>query len=77
MPLLLHPHAWVRLAASQLFGLLFTAYTPDELVSMAMSGSDATRKKTRRSQTEETPLLEYIVDDTLIKVLVQCYLQKI
>ena len=66
---MLHPHAWVRLAASQLFGLLFTAYTPDELVSMAISGSDAKRKKSRRSKSGETSL-EYIVDNTLIKVSV-------
>ena len=32
-PLLLHPHAWVRLASARLTGLLFAAYTPEELAS--------------------------------------------
>ena len=30
---LLHPHAWVRLASSRLFGLLFSAWKPEELVT--------------------------------------------
>ncbi|KAH9380281.1 hypothetical protein HPB48_000614 [Haemaphysalis longicornis] len=30
---LLHAHAWVRLAASQFYGAVFTAYTPDELAA--------------------------------------------
>ncbi|XP_077531499.1 small subunit processome component 20 homolog [Haemaphysalis longicornis] len=30
---LLHAHAWVRLAASQFYGAVFTAYTPEELAA--------------------------------------------
>ena len=30
--LLLHPHAWVRLSSCQLFGHLFAAYQPGDLV---------------------------------------------
>ena len=30
---LLHPHAWIRLAASQLFSLYFGSFTPDDWVN--------------------------------------------
>ncbi|XP_064489796.1 small subunit processome component 20 homolog [Ornithodoros turicata] len=38
--LLLHPHVWVRLAASQLFGAVFTSYDVEEIVSACQSEPD-------------------------------------
>lgn len=36
---LTYPHIWVQLASSQLFGLLFAAWQPDQLVTMATKSS--------------------------------------
>ena len=32
---LLFPHTWVRLMASRLFGLLFSTFAPDKLISLS------------------------------------------
>ena len=49
---LLHPHAWVRLASAQMFGILFGAWTVDEVI--AVSSRD------RATDTED---VSYIEDD--------------
>ena len=38
--LLLHPHAWVRLASARLTGLLFATYKPEELASGVNQGGE-------------------------------------
>lgn len=47
-----HAHAWVRLAAAQLYGAVFAAYTADHV-------ADACREATR-SNTQEYFLLDPI-----------------
>ncbi|MCG8620996.1 MAG: hypothetical protein MJE68_03195 [Proteobacteria bacterium] len=75
--LLLHPHAWVRLTSSQLYGLLFSKYTPDELVAIATQedGSGRSRakggkSKKKRKSVQKKELLEYIHQETITKVIV-------
>ena len=36
---LLHPHAWVRLVSSRLFGLLFAEWRPEELIAGYQEGN--------------------------------------
>ena len=48
--LLLHPHAWVRLSSCQLFGHLFAAYQPGDLVP----GGAAEPAVTEEREEEET-----------------------
>ncbi|XP_013387842.1 small subunit processome component 20 homolog [Lingula anatina] len=56
---LLHPHTWVRLAAARLFGLLFAAWTPEEIVQ-----SEGVRKpKAKPGKVEE-----YVQQDTRQKL---------
>lgn len=52
--LLVHPHAWVKLQASQLFGLLFAAYPVDQLIDIINS-----------SQSRES---HYLAKDIVSKV---------
>ena len=73
--LLLHPHAWVRLTSSQLYGLLFSKYTPDELVVIATqeegSGQSQTKggkSKKKRKSVQKKEVLEYIHQETITKV---------
>lgn len=33
---MLHPHAWVRFATAQVFGLVFSMYNPDDLVALVL-----------------------------------------
>ena len=49
---LLHPHAWVRLASAQMFGILFGAWTVDEVIGVSS-----------RDQATETGDMSYIEDD--------------
>lgn len=53
LELLLHPHAWVRLAAAQLFGAIFASYNSSEIV-------DACQK--------ESASQEYLLQDCANKV---------
>ncbi|XP_066264950.1 small subunit processome component 20 homolog [Branchiostoma lanceolatum] len=62
---LLHPHAWVRLASAQLFGCLFAAWKPEELVAME-TDEDRTPKKKRK--VEEDNVVEYLRDNTMQKL---------
>ena len=73
--LLLHPHAWVRLTSSQLYGLLFSKYTPDELVAIATqedgsgrSQAKGGKSKKKRKSVQKKELLEYIHQETITKV---------
>jgi hypothetical protein len=73
--LLLHPHAWVRFTSSQLYGLLFSKYSPDELVTIATkedgsgpSRSKGGKSKKKRKSVQKKELLEYIHQETVIKV---------
>lgn len=73
--LLLHPHAWVRLTSSQLYGLLFSKYTPDELVAIAtqedgsgQSQAKGGKSKKKRRSVQKKELLEYIHQETITKV---------
>ncbi len=34
-----HPHVWIRLSSCQLFGLLFGAWTPEEVVRISKDGT--------------------------------------
>ena len=74
--LLLHPHAWVRLTSSQLYGLLFSKYTPDELVAIAtqedssgQSRAKGGKSKKKRKSVQKKELLEYIHQETITKVM--------
>ena len=60
--LLLHPHAWVRLASARLTGLLFAAYTPEELAS----GEAQRREYLLESTTEKV----YVY--TCTRVVLEC-----
>ena len=70
--LLLHPHAWVRLTSSQLYGLLFSKYTPDELVATATQEEGSGRSQAKGSKSKKkrksTQKKEYIHQETIIKV---------
>ena len=73
--LLLHPHAWVRLTSSQLYGLLFSKYTPDELVAIATqedssgrSQVKASKSKKKRKSIQKKEVKEYIHQETITKV---------
>ena len=69
--LLLHPHTWVRLLSCQLFGLLFAAYTPDELMTSSLHKDDKVKKKDkgkRRSLKTKPVPEEYLLQDTITKV---------
>ena len=37
--LLVYPHAWVRLVSSQLFGLLFGVWNPQDLLSVELQSN--------------------------------------
>ncbi|XP_078582715.1 small subunit processome component 20 homolog isoform X3 [Branchiostoma floridae x Branchiostoma japonicum] len=65
---LLHPHAWVRLASAQLFGCLFAAWKPEELVTMATDGDNQTPKKKKRKVEEEDNIVEYLRENTMQKL---------
>ena len=43
--LLLHPHSWVRLFSARLFGLLFAAYSPEEIIQSIKNGADGREEK--------------------------------
>ena len=73
--LLLHPHGWVRLTSSQLYGLLFSKYAPDKLVAIAtreegsgQSQAKGGKLKKKRKSIQKKELLEYIHQDTVTKV---------
>ncbi|XP_078664356.1 small subunit processome component 20 homolog isoform X2 [Branchiostoma floridae x Branchiostoma belcheri] len=63
---LLHPHAWVRLASAQLFGCLFAAWQPEELVTMETDHEKMPKKKKRK--VEEDNVVEYLRDNTMQKL---------
>ena len=69
--LLLHPHAWVRLAACRLFGLLFAAHQPHDLVpgtAEAAAIKKRERKRGRRSAGSVADVTEYLLKDSIKKV---------
>lgn len=37
---LLHPHTWVRLAASQMLGTVFASWSPEQLVKVAQQKTE-------------------------------------
>lgn len=70
---MLHPHAWIRLASCQLYGLLFAAYTPDDLVDLVTTTAMKTKKKRGRKSKVDMKLKlvdEYLLQDTVAKVCI-------
>ena len=54
-----YPHVWVQLAASQLYGLLFAAWQPEQLVTMETESSQEYLHVDRASKLK-TLALEFI-----------------
>ena len=81
--LLLHPHAWVRVASSQLFGHLFVSYKPQDLVLPKATIDTATtsdgeeikkNERKRKRKTSDVGVVrgvvspEYLLSDPITKV---------
>ena len=62
--LLLHPHSWVRLGTARLYGRLFAAYEPEEIVS----GEGKKRRKKGKKARKEKKTVEYLLQDSVPKV---------
>lgn len=62
--LLLHPHSWVRLGSARLYGRLFAAYEPEEIVS----GEGKKRRKKGKKAGKDKKVIEYLLQDSVLKV---------
>ncbi|XP_071941723.1 small subunit processome component 20 homolog [Antedon mediterranea] len=71
---LLHPHAWVRLVTSQLFGILFAAWQPQEVVDVATSPEsevlNQTVTKSQKKTIQRSQKQEEIMENEKLK----CYI---
>lgn len=52
---MLHPHAWVRFATAQVFGLVFSTYNPDELVAAVLSLASHVAKRKKSAPADSEP----------------------
>ncbi|OQR74782.1 small subunit processome component 20-like [Tropilaelaps mercedesae] len=69
---LLHPHSWVRVAAAQLFGLLFASHDPRELAQAICRREKTTNSE--RTTVEEAWLTrggQHLIDELLVSFLEQ------
>ncbi|XP_067945852.1 small subunit processome component 20 homolog isoform X1 [Watersipora subatra] len=48
--LMLHPHAWVRCATAQVFGLVFSTFNPDELIAAFLSQESGSALSTAQGE---------------------------
>lgn len=76
--LLLHPHTWVRLFSARLFGLLFAAYSPEDIIQSIVMGEEGGEQKVigklkgrKRKAMASTSLSseQYILENAIVKVL--------
>ena len=75
LALMLHPHSWVRLYSARLFGLLFAAYSPEEIIQSIMNGGQeevaAGRRRNRRKMKSDGGSSQFLLQNTIFKVLLQ------